>query len=142
MSIAKDIAQILHDDSVGELGVSLFISQMPEDPDNAIAVYEMSGSAYDAVSGLSSAVVSVKARDNSYEEAYSLISHANEVLSAIGDEKYSSTCAGVGFDHDNDSEDDVIYLRVAPNSEPYPAGRDSKERVEFAQSFSVTFCRL
>jgi len=134
MSVAKDIAQILDDDLDAELGVDLFISQMPESPNAVIAVYETGGGAYDAMSELHSAGISVRARAVDYEAAYIAICDVADVLAPIGDENYFQTGLNVGV-----TVNGTNYLRVKPESEPYPVGRDSQERVEFAQNFTVTF---
>ena len=134
MSVVKDVGQILHDMSIGELGVDLFLSQMPESPDSAVALYETGGGGYDAMAELHTAGLSVRSRAGDYETAYGLISDISNSLSAVGDEKYHLTGLGAGLTVNGNT-----YLRIKPESEPYPIGRDSHERVEFAQSFSLIF---
>ncbi len=144
MSAAKDIAEILSKNESFTLGENLFISQLPENPDEAVCVYEAGAGSYDAVAEISSATLTLKVRSTTYEGAYSMINLASSELSPIGDEKYLSEdlCTGYGVDENDDGEYERIYLRIAPNSEPYPTGLDSSERYEFIQSFTTTFCRL
>ena len=134
MSVVKDIGQILHNGTIAELGVDLFLTQMPESPDSALALYETGGGGYDAMSELHTAGLSIRSRANDYETAYELIANAANELSAIGDESYF--LAGLS---DGVSINGNTYLRIKPESEPYPIGRDSLERVEFAQSFSLVY---
>ena len=130
MSVVKDIGDIL-DGVTGTLGVDLFLSQMPEEPDMAVALYETGGGGYDVLTELHTAGLSVRSRANDYETAYALISDVAGELSSIGDE-----LTGLNVDK---TVNGTTYLRIKPESEPYPVGRDSRERVEFAQSFSLTF---
>ena len=134
MSAVKDVGQILHDMSVGELGINLFLSQMPESPDLAVALYETGGGGYDTMTELHTAGLSVRSRADDYETAYGMITEVSNTLSAVGDEKYYLTGLNQGITVNGNT-----YLRIKPESEPYSLGRDSHERVEFAQSFSLIF---
>lgn len=137
MSLIKDIGNILVEHSLGELGVDLFLSQMPEMPDEAAALYETGGGEYDAVSELHTGGLSVRARAGDYESAYNKMALIANELKAIGDENYFLTELNEGIEKDG-----TKYLRIKPISEPYPIGRDAKERIEFAQSFTRTFSKI
>ncbi len=136
MSIAHDIGHILENNSLGELGTDLFISQMPDSPDSAVAIYETGGGEYNAISELHTGGISIRSRANDYESAYSIISNIANFLGAVGDESYYLTGLNSGIE-----EDGTAYLRIKSICEPYPVGRDSSERVEFAQSFTLTFSK-
>lgn len=122
--ILNDMAQILQNNGLGVVSSDLFYARMPDQPDDAVCLYEYAGRAPTYVhSGLSytSPGLQVVVRSKSYATAKAKIENIFTVLQGL-------TNITVG---------DKTYLRVDPQQSPFPMGPDENERHRLAVNFNV-----
>ena len=122
MALLDALGARLVTDGVGTLATDIFLSYLPDSPDVAVAVYEDRGNGADQVFGVS--VVSIerpsirvvaRASRDDYPSARAKLIVVRNSLGAIRD----VTISGVNF------------MCVIAESDPYPMGRDEKERPMF-----------
>lgn len=128
MAVLDALGQKLVTDGLGTLATTIFLSYLPDSPDVAVAIYEDRGNGADQVFGLG--VVSIErptirvvargARDD-YPGARATLMNVRESIGSIRD----VTIAGVKF------------MCVIAESDPYPMGRDEKERPMFGLDFQA-----
>ncbi|MCK5128345.1 MAG: hypothetical protein KAQ68_00725 [Clostridiales bacterium] len=134
MSMVYDIAEFLENNGLGNVGVDIFCGDMPESPNNVIAVYQYAGKEYDNIAGLDYPGLQIRTRATDYEDAADKIALAESVLRSVGDELNDNLNEGVVI---NGS----FYLRIAPVQSAFPLGRDESGRMEFAQNYYITLRR-
>lgn len=128
MAILDALGAYLQTAGVGTLGTSLFLSQLPETPDAAVALYELApmtpgytfGAAVTAVERPRIRAVCRAAR-NDYPTARAKAEQVRAALGAIR----SQTLSG------------IVIECVLDDSGVYPLGLDASERPAIAVTFSA-----
>lgn len=131
MPVLTDIGQYLQTNSIGALGTDLFLSQMPDSPDDAIALYEYAGNTPSRMGDNRRPGLQVKVRGD-YETARAKIDEIYTLLSKIGNEYEDDAPEGVTING-------TTYLHFETVQEPFPLGVDDNGRHELAQNFIVTY---
>jgi hypothetical protein len=106
------------------LGTNLFLSLMPESPDNCMAVYENSGAPPLYTFGATRLVrpeMQIYVRNTSYEQGRSDCQEVFEIF----------------VDLTETTVNDKVYHRVEPNGSPGLISRDDNGRCLFSMNFAV-----
>ena len=117
----RDIAQLLQSGGIGTLGVDLFLGQLPDSPDNCVAVFEYAGSPPDLHWDGEYPGVQVLVRNKSYEAGRAKIEAAKNVLHGVSETIVNNH----------------RYLLIRANQSPFFLERDASNRAVFACNFSV-----
>lgn len=131
MSVLTDIGTYLQSEGIGTLGTDIFLSQMPDTPDEAIALFEYAGNAPSRMGGNRQPGIQVRTRGD-YETARATIDDIYTLLSKIGNEYEDDAPEGVTING-------TTYLHFQTVQEPFPLGPDDNGRHELAQNFIVTY---
>lgn len=117
----RDIAQLLQTGGIGTLGADLFLGQLPDSPDNCVAVFEYAGGPPDLHWGGEYPGLQVLVRNKSYEAGRAKIEAAKNVLHGLAETKVNNH----------------RYLLIRANQSPFLLERDASDRVVFVCNFSV-----
>lgn len=132
MSVLNDIGEYLQDNSIGTLGADLFLSQMPDTPDDVITIYEYAGNAPSKLGGNRQPGIQIRTRSASYEDARAKIDEVYTLLSKIGNEYEDDAPEGVTING-------TTYLHFQTVQEPFEIGIDDNGRHELVQNFIATY---
>ena len=132
MSLLTDIGDYLESNSIGIVNTDIFLSQVPDTPDDVVTVFEYAGNNPSKMADNRSPGLQIRTRSNSYETARAKIEDIYALLGEIGNEYNDTTAAGVEING-------TLYLKFEVVQEPLPLGTDSKGRHELAQNFIVTY---
>lgn len=130
--ILDDVGQYLDDNALGTLGTDLFLSQMPDSPDDLVTVYEYAGNPAARMADNRSPGIQIRARAVTYADARTKIESVYALLDAVGNEYNDATSEGVTINS-------TLYLRFQAVQEPFPIGVDDNGRHELAQNFIATY---
>lgn len=124
--LLDDIATYLEANSIGTVGTDLFKGDMPETPDNCVALFEYAGEPPEVATDIEYPGLQVRVRNTSYSAARVKIDAVYALLHTLANTTLSGT----------------KYLSIfAVQSSPVPLGRDSSNRVDLAQNYKVTKVR-
>ena len=132
MSVLSDLGQYLEAQGIGTQAVDLFLSQVPDSPDDIVTIFEYAGNAPSKMGANRSPGIQIRTRSKSYADARQKINDVYLILSAIGDEFQDSAAEGVEING-------TLYLHFETVQEPLPLGTDSKGRHELALNFIATY---
>lgn len=132
MSVLNDIGEYLQTNSIGTLGTDLFLSQMPDAPDNVVTVFEYAGNAPNRMGGNRQPGIQIRTRSDSYEDARAKIDNVYLLLSKIGNEYEDDAPEGVEING-------TTYLHFQTVQEPFEIGVDDNGRHELVQNFIATY---
>ena len=124
MAMPKDIAEYLEDQSVGTVGTNIFVGQMPDAPDECIAVMIYGGTAPDEVTedmespGLQ---VLIRCAKDDFADGLTLAYSVFNALHGVTDTTIEST----------------YYYRISANQSPAQMGVDGNDRPLFVINFTV-----
>ena len=134
--ILDDIGEFLESKSIGVVGTSIFLGELPATPDAVVAIFEYAGDPPSKIGNARSPGIQVRVRDATYQAARITIDAIYALFFQIGNEQ------------DNDNEyasgltiNDTTYLLFETVQEPFPLGPDSQDRQELAQNYIVTYPR-
>lgn len=132
MSVLTDIGEYLQTNSIGTINTDLFLSQMKDAPDDAIAIYEYAGNQPSKLGGNRSPGIQIKTRSASYEDARAKIDDIYTLLSKIGNEYEDDAPEGVTING-------TTYLHFETVQEPFSVGPDDNGRHILTQNFIATY---
>src|SRR5689334_7983317 len=122
----QEIALYLQSLSLGALGTDLFISLMPDEPDNAACLYQYAGKEYDyTLDGEREADkpgLQVVVRGVTHALAEARMNSLFQILSGLH----------------NTSLSDVQYYSILAIASPFTLGIDARQRHKLAVNFAVT----
>jgi len=120
MSTAIDIAIYLEAQAIGTVGTDIFYGFLPDDPSNAIAVYDTSGRPSE-LHDIEQPNFQITVRNTSYVNASSTIDSIQAVLQNLTNTTINGT----------------FYLNIQNLQAPFSAGWDVEERIEFKQNYTT-----
>jgi hypothetical protein len=123
--LLDDIASYLASEGIGVVGTDLFKGQIPDSPDNCVAIFEYAGQRPETThdnATFEHPGLQVRVRNLNYANGRQKIHDVFEVLHGLCNTNLSST----------------FYLSIFAIQSPESIGRDENDRVEFVQNFAVT----
>jgi len=128
MALLDDLGTYVDTNTSLTLGTDLFLSLMPDTPDNVVALYESTGGVV-PVSTMGSTnlpqierpELQVIVRNTSYSTGRTLANTLWELLTAVSNTTIEST----------------LYHRIESTSSPFVFDRDDSRRVLFSCNFNV-----
>jgi len=140
MNLVKDIGDYLEDKSHGQVGVDIFLSNMPSTPDACIAIYQNEDTAVERIAGMDAPtdrVAGIKrprfkitVRATTYTSAIATIQAIEDELVQVGDEFIGTLSEGVEI---NSS----FYFRIDTTEDAFEQEKDAQNRVILAQNFNT-----
>lgn len=121
MSVMDDIASYLQTGGAGTVGTDIFKGNMPDSPDECLAVYAYAGDVPDKSIDIERPSVQIKTRALTAGDALDLAEQALAVLHKAT----SQTING------------VLYYYISANQSPAHLGRDEKGRYMYAVNFNI-----
>jgi hypothetical protein len=121
MSTAIDIATYLQAHVFGTIGTDIFYGFLPDDPDNAICVFDTSGRPSE-INGIDQPNFQITVRNTSYATASSTIESIQSVLQYLT----------------NTTINGQFYMNINNLQAPFSAGWDGQEghgRIVFRQNY-------
>jgi hypothetical protein len=119
--VLADISTYLKNQSIGTPGTDMFLGQMPDQPDNCIALFEYAGSPPDLHWNGEYPGLQVRVRNKSYAMARAKIGEVMEKLHGL----HEQTLAG------------TRYLLIKARGSPEILKRDASNRVELVLNFEI-----
>lgn len=122
-SPAVDISDYLSSSSIGlglVEGTDLFISQMPEHPNNCVCVYDTGGPGQDLF-GYEMPSIQILVRNLAYTTGYALARDIKYILTELK----------------NLTINNSRYILIRPQTEIFAMGKDDKERFEWSLNFQI-----
>jgi hypothetical protein len=119
--VLADISTYLKNQSIGTPGTDMFLSQMPDQPDNCIALFEYAGSPPDLHWAGEYPGLQVRVRNKSYAAARSKIGEVIEKLHGLHEQTLSGT----------------RYLLIKARGSPEVLKRDNNNRIELFVNFEI-----
>ena len=116
-----DISTYLKNQSIGTPGTDMFLGQMPDQPDNCIALFEYAGSPPDLHWNGEYPGLQVRVRNKSYAAARTKIGEVMEKLHGLHEQTLSGT----------------RYLLIKARGSPEVLKRDNNNRVELFVNFEI-----
>ena len=126
--LLNDIGGYLATYSVGTVGTSIFLGDMPETPDSLVALFEYAGDPPDDTHDgkhYENPGLQVRVRGTSYAAARAKIAAVEDLLHTLANQSFSGT--------------NYVFIRAVQS--PFSLGRDQKKRIELVQNFIVTKAR-
>lgn len=120
--LLDDIATFLEAEGIGTIGTDLFTGDIPEEPDNCVALFEYSGQPPDVVVDIDYPGLQVRVRNTNYSAARAKIQDIFELLHTFTNTALSG----------------AQYISIYAVQSPHPLGRDKKNRIDFVQNFMIT----
>ncbi len=117
----KEIGTYLQSQGIGTLGDNLFLGQMPDQPDNCIALFEYAGSPPDLHWAGEYPGLQVRVRNKSYAAARAKIGEIAKELHGLHEQMLSGT----------------RYLLIKARGSPEILKRDANNRVELVLNFEI-----
>ena len=117
----KEIGTYLQSQGIGTLGDNLFLSLMPDKPDNCIALFEYAGSPPDLHWNGEYPGLQVRVRNKSYAAARTKIEETMKKLHGLHEQMLSGT----------------RYLLIKARGSPEVLKRDNNNRVELFVNFEI-----
>lgn len=121
MGVVNDFAQHIHNNGLASLATSLFIGDMPDSPDNCIAIFETGGLPADIDLPTKKPTIQVLIRNTSYVTGRNLI----DSLRSLFHQKYNTQLIPNG----------TYFLFINVQGEGNHIGRDDVGRDEFSINF-------
>ena len=119
--LIDDIGSYLATAGIGTLGSSIFLGNMPDAPDNAIALYQYSGNAPELVGNLESPRLTVRVRNTGYSAGMEKAQDILDALHTLADQTIGGT----------------RYLYVRATGSVNHLGRDNDNSALFTIDFIV-----
>ena len=116
-----DISTYLKNQNIGTPGTDMFLGQMPDQPDNCIALFEYAGSPPDLHWAGEYPGLQVRVRNKSYAAGRAKIGEIMTALHGL----YEQTLAG------------TRYLLIKARGSPEILKRDANNRVELFVNFEI-----
>ena len=116
-----EIGAYLATKSVGTVGTDIFLGQMPDQPDNCIALFEYAGSPPDLHWNGEYPGLQVRVRNKSYAAARSKIREVMAALHGLHEQTLSGT----------------RYLLIKARGSPEILKRDASNRIELVLNFEI-----
>lgn len=126
--LLDNIGAYLAANSVGTVGSTIFLGDMPEMPNDLIALFEYAGDPPDDTHDgkhYENPGLQVRVRGVSYSTVRAKIADIENLLHTLANRHLSGT----------------RYLFIRAVQSPFPIGRDQQKRVELVQNFIVTKVR-
>lgn len=121
--LLDDIATYLEAKGIVTVGTDLFKGELPEIPDNCVALFEYAGQPPEIPTAIDYPGLQVRVRDKSYSAARAKTDAIYKLLHTLANTTLSGT----------------RYLSIfAVQSSPVPLGRDSSNRIDLVQNYIVT----
>ena len=117
-----EIGAYLATKSVGTVGTDIFLGQMPDQPDNCIALFEYAGSPPDLHWNGEYPGLQVRVRNKSYAAARSKIREVMAALHGLHEQTLSGT----------------RYLLIKARGSPEILKRDASNRIELVLNFRAS----
>ena len=133
MPFLEDIADYLTAQDVTLVqGTKLFIGELPDSPDEVVAIFQYPGNPPSNLGDNRSPGLQVRTRSDNYSDALQLLEDIYDILDPIGDEFKDDAPQGATING-------TFYLDFITQQEALPIGEDSKGRPEFTQNYIVTY---
>ena len=116
-----EIGAYLATKNVGTVGTDIFLGQMPDQPDNCIALFEYAGSPPDLHWNGEYPGLQVRVRNKSYAAARSKIREVMAALHGLHEQTLSGT----------------RYLLIKARGSPEILKRDASNRIELVLNFEI-----
>jgi hypothetical protein len=143
MSLGTELAVYLQTQGLGNFNgagtINLFVSLLPDTPDQAVAIFERGGypptiwqtGGGQEESKIDNPVVQIRVRDDisEYNRAYTTANAIYGALQGINNTRINSPT-------------DQLFLLIDAQQSPEYIGRDVKQRHEFTQNFRIQFQNL
>lgn len=126
--LLDDIGGYLATHSVGTVGTSIFLGDMPETPDSLVALFEYAGDPPDDTHDgkhYENPGLQVRVRSTSYAAARAKIAAVEDLLHTLANQSFGGT--------------NYVFIRAVQS--PFSLGRDQRKRVELVENFIVTKAR-
>jgi hypothetical protein len=120
--LADDIAAYMATRSLGTVGTDIFVGEMPDSPNNCVALYQYQGEPPELVGGLENPRLTVRVRNTTYSDGQN---KARDVLKALHTLN-EQTLGGRRY----------LYIKAAGSISQL--GRDRENRALFTVEFIVT----
>lgn len=138
MSFLADVAALINDEGIADLGVDLFYGKLRDNPDEVVVIFEYAGQARSDLAenrfpGLQ-VITRGESEQGGYDAAREKIESIYNYLVTIGNETKEGNALAAGVTINN-----TTYLKFSAIQEPFPLGRDEKDRPQFAVNFLVQF---
>ncbi len=143
-----EIGAYLATKSVGTVGTDIFLGQMPDQPDNCIALFEYAGSPPDLHWNGEYPGLQVRVRNKSYAAARTKIGEIMNELHGLYEQTLSDGSGGDGKPGDDEGvkgegEEEPTpatgtrYLLIKARGSPEILKRDASNRVELVLNFEI-----
>ena len=144
----SEIGAYLATKSVGAVGTDIFLGQMPDQPDNCIALFEYAGSPPDLHWNGEYPGLQVRVRNTSYAAARTTIGEIMTALHGLYEQTLSDGSEGDGEPGDDEGvkgegEEEPTpatgtrYLLIKARGSPEILKRDASNRVELVLNFEI-----
>jgi hypothetical protein len=124
-NILDDLASKLQTAGKGTVGTNIFKGEMPDTPDNCVALYETGGYPPEIVATIDYPTFQVRTRNTDYSTGRAKAQEISDVLHGL-------TETTLGTTH---------YLLIRAMQAPASIGRDEKKRWEFTQNYKIIMRR-
>jgi len=121
INVALEVAEYLEDNSIGTVGVDIFVDFLPDDDNNVIAIYNTGGETPDIDIPVGNPTFEVLVRNESTATAYSKITSIVNLLH----QKYNLELIADGN----------YYYYILLTGEINLLGKDEKQRSEYSANF-------
>jgi len=121
--LLDDVANLLEVTGIAHRGQDLYLGDLPDAPDQCVALFEYSGGAPEALPGLylQRPRLQVRVRSASYQAARELAERIERAMNG----------------RHNLVQGDTLYVLIQAIQSPGFLGRDDRGRAEFVQNFAV-----
>jgi hypothetical protein len=120
--LADDIAAYMATRSLGTVGTDIFIGEMPDSPNNCVALYQYQGESPELVGGLENPRLTVRVRNTVYSDGQNKARDILKTLHTLNEQ----TLGGHRY----------LYIKAAGSISQL--GRDKEKRALFTVEFIVT----
>jgi len=130
MSVVKDIADFLEDNSIGTVGTNIFCADMPDTPNDLVCLFEYAGNPPMLNEDIDQPGVQVRARNTDYETARAKLQTIQNLLMRVGYTEDATYFDGMTINS-------TRYLRITPAQGITSLGVDAKNRADMVQNFYI-----
>lgn len=126
--LLDDIGGYLAANFIGALNSTIFLGDMPETPDDLVALFEYAGDPPDDTHDgrhYENPGLQVRVRGTSYAATREKIADIENLLHTLANQSFGGT--------------QYVFIRAVQS--PFSMGRDQRKRIELVQSFIVTKAR-
>lgn len=126
MGLLDELGAYLAAQGVGTVGTDLYLAEMQDSPDTAVAVFETPGRPPELVNSIDYRRIQVRARARKYVDAHAKIETVFQLLQGLHETRLP----------DNSGS---LYHLIAARQAPFSLGSDARQRHELACNFEITY---